>query len=211
MNVLAIGAHHDDIELGCGGTIARLNREGHSTFGIILTNSETHYPIRSIHRTSTQAKDEAEKAAEVIGLKLIYLQTQHIDNGKLTYDVNLMRKIEQVIVDYNITMVFSHWRSDLNTDHEAAAKLSITAARHVPNVLMYRSNWYQPSLPFNPLFSVDISDTINLKKEALECYVSEITNRGRAWIDSFLDYNRSSGFRIDKQYAEVFEPLKYQL
>ncbi len=211
MNILAVGAHHDDIELGCGGTLARFSREGHATFGITLTNSETHYDIRSIHRTAEEAKGEAEKAAAVIGLNLVPIEGIGENNGTLTYDVNLMRRIEQFIMDNRVSMVFSHWKFDLNTDHEAAAQITIVAARHVPCVLMYRSNWYQPSSAFNGIFSVDISDTIDRKITSLECYQSEIKNRGRAWIDSFIDGNRSSGFGIDRTYAEVFEPLKYEL
>jgi LmbE family N-acetylglucosaminyl deacetylase len=211
MNVLAVGAHHDDIELGCAGALARLKSEGHLTFGITLTNSETHYDIRSIHRTNVEAKTEAQSAANLIGLKLVEIEKTQRDNGTLTYDVQLMRQMEQFIMDNKITMVFSHWQYDLNTDHEAAAKMTIVAARHVPGVLMYRSNWYQPAHPFNGIFFVDISETIEQKIKSLQCYESEIRNRGQEWIDSFLDYNRSCGFSIDKKYAEVFEPVKYEL
>jgi N-acetylglucosamine malate deacetylase 1 len=211
MNVLAVGAHHDDIELGCGGTLARLAMEGHTTFGITLTNSATHYDIRSIHRTTEEARSEAQKAAEVIGLSLVHFEGISVNNGTLAYDVDVMRRIEQFIMDNNVSMVFSHWKCDLNTDHEAAAKVTFVAARHVPCVLMYRSNWYQPSSAFNGIFSVDISNTIDQKIKCLECYQSEIKNRGRAWIDSFIDSNRIAGFVIDRPYAEVFEPLKFEL
>ncbi len=211
MNVLAVGAHHDDIELGCAGTLARLAREGHTTFGLTLTNSETHYDIGSIHRTREQAQAEAAQAAAVIGLKLVELGGIGVDNGRLAYDVDLMRRIEQLIAEHDIAMVFAHWRLDLNTDHEAASKLTIVAARHVPCVLMYRSNWYQPAQPFNGSCFVDISAVIELKRRCLACYASEIRNRGQVWIDSFLDGNRSAGFASGRQYAECFEPVKLEL
>jgi LmbE family N-acetylglucosaminyl deacetylase len=211
MNVLAIGAHHDDIELGCGGTLARLARQGHSTFGLVLTNSETHYDIRSIHRTTYEAKAEAELAAAVIGMTLVEWTDAERDNGTLVYDVDLMRRIEQFIVDKSISMVFSHWQMDLNTDHQAAAKMTIVAARHVPSVLMYRSNWYQPSLPFNGTCVVDISDVIELKKRSLACYQKEIDNRSQQWIDTFIDSHRTAGFAFGRQYAEMFEPIRAEL
>jgi N-acetylglucosamine malate deacetylase 1 len=211
MNVLAVGAHHDDIELGCGGTLARLARAGHKTYGLTLTNSETHYDIRAIHRAGGEARAEAERAAAVLGLTRSELELTPSDNGRLSYDVELMRSIEQFIEEHSITLVFSHWRSDLNTDHEAAAQLTIVAARHVPSVLMYRSNWYQPSQPFNGTFFFDISTVIDLKKQCLDCYLSEIKNRGREWIDSFVDSNRAAGFAIGRHYAEVFEPVRFAL
>jgi LmbE family N-acetylglucosaminyl deacetylase len=211
MNVLAVGAHHDDIEIGCGGTLARLAREGHRTFGVTLTNSETHYDLRGIHRTRAQALSEAQRAAAVLGLTLLELPGAGRDNGALTYDVALMRQLEELIAAHDVSLVFTHWRQDLNTDHEAAAKITTVAARHVPSLLMYRSNWYQPAAPFNGTFSVDISDVIDLKRQSLACYQTEIANRTPEWIASFIDRDRSAGFAIGKRYAETFEPVKFEL
>lgn len=211
MNVLAIGAHHDDIELGCGGTLARLAREGHRTFGLTLTNSETHYDLRSIHRTRSQARSEAERAAGALGLTLVELEGCDADNGKLVYSAEVMRRIETLIAELQVSMIFSHWTHDLNTDHAAAAQLSIVAARHVSSLLMYRSNWYQVTQPFNGTFFVDISATVEDKRKSLECYEVEIANRSREWIDSFFSQHRTAGFSIGRKYAEVFEPVRYEL
>ena len=211
MNVLVVGAHHDDIELGCGGTVARLTDEGHTVFGIVLTNSETHYDLKNIHRTKKQAVVEAERAAEVIGLELVELDYPQVDNGTLAYDVDLMRKLEEFIVANNIELIFTHWQYDMNTDHEAAAKITTVAARHVHSILMYRSNWYQPDRAFNGIFYVDISKSIDKKIKSLESYSVEIENRSREWINSFIDHNRSFGFSIGVEYAEVFEPVRYSL
>jgi LmbE family N-acetylglucosaminyl deacetylase len=211
VNVLAVGAHHDDIELGCGGTLARLAREGHRTFAVTLTNSETHYDLRAIHRTRAQAVAEARRAAGVLGLTLLDLEGAGRDNGTLTYDVGLMRRLEELMAAHEVSLVFSHWRLDLNTDHEAAARITVVAARHVPCVLMFRSNWYQPAAPFNGIFSVDISDVIELKRQSLACYETEVANRSPAWLASFIDRDRSAGFAIGKGYAETFEPVKFQL
>src|SRR3954463_12097448 len=211
MNVLAVGAHHDDIEIGCGGALALLAREGHATFGVTLTNSETHYELREIHRTKEQAREEAQKAAAAIGLTLLSIEGGDCDEGRLIYDVNLMRRLEELITAKEITLVFSHWRQDLNTDHEAAAKLTIVAARHIPSVLMYRSNWYQPAAPFNGCVLVDISEVIELKQRSLACYQTEIRNRKPEWIASCLDRDRSVGFGFGRQYAEAFEPVRFEL
>ncbi|HUV37907.1 MAG TPA: PIG-L family deacetylase [Patescibacteria group bacterium] len=211
MNVLVVGAHHDDIELGCGGTVARLTAEGHAAYGVVLTNSETHYDLKNIHRSKEQAIVEARKAAGVIGLELTDLDYPQADNGTLQYDVNLMRALEDFITKNKVRLVFSHWQYDMNTDHEAAAKITTVAARHVHSILMYRSNWYQPDRAFNGIFYIDISKTIDRKVKSLECYSVEIRNRSREWIDSFIDHNRSFGFSIGVEYAEVFEPVRYTL
>ena len=211
MKVLAIGAHHDDIEIGCGGTLARLADQGHATFGLTLTNSETHYDLRDIHRTRETALAEATAAAAVIGLRRIDIAGEDRDNGALEYDVHLMRRIEDIISEHDISMVLTHWDRDLNTDHAAAARMSIVAARHVPCVLMYRSNWYAPNGAFDGSFFVDISDYIDRKRACLSCFESEIENRGRAWIETFIDGHRIAGFSHDRRFAELFEPIKFEL
>lgn len=212
MNILAIGAHHDDIELGAGGTLARLVKEGHKVFGIILTNSETHYDIKNIHRTKSTAIKEGKTAAKIIGYKLLETPKKlAANNGELQYNSKFMRFLEDIIDEHNIDWLFTHWQYDMNTDHEASAKLSIVAARHLPRILMYRSNWYQPDRSFNGIMYSDISSTIEVKKLAIEAYAGEIKNRSREWANTFIDTNRSFGFSIGTAYAEVFEPVRFTI
>ena len=208
MNILAVGAHHDDIELGCGGSIARFTEEESSVWGVILTNSETHYEERNIHRSALEAELEEREAASVIDLQLIELPSNRVDNGTLQYSVEVMRDLETVIHEKKIDLMFSHWQYDMNTDHAAAAKISIVAGRHVPTILQYRSNWYQPDRAFNGIYYIDISNQIEKKEACLIKYQSEVTNRGMTWVNSFLDQNRSFGFSIGTSYAEVFEPVR---
>lgn len=209
MNILAVGAHHDDIELGCGGALAKFAAEGQKTYGIVLTDSETHFEQKEIHRTKEEALREAKNAADTIGMRLVELDHPMAQNGLLLYDTHLMRKLEAFILQNKISLVFTHWRHDMNTDHEAAAKLATVAARHVPRILAFRSNWYQPDRAFNGIFYIDISKQIEKKIKSLECYSVEIKNRSRRWIDSFIDRERSFGFSIGAEYAEVFEPIRW--
>ena len=209
MNILAIGAHHDDIELGCAGTLAKLLKQGHNVFGIVLTDSVTHYDLQGIYRTKNRIQSESREAASFIGLELVDLDFPLAKNGFLIYNVELMRELETFIVKQDITTVFSHWKYDMNTDHKIASEITIVASRHVKNVLMYRSNWYQPDKPFNGMFFCDISETMNLKIECLKKYVEEVDNRSEEWINSFIDMNRTYGFSIGVDYAEIFQPVRY--
>lgn len=208
MNILVVGAHHDDCEIGCGGTIAKMTSAGHTVFGITLSNSATSFAEKGIYRTSAEAVSESKKAAEVIGLNLVELDHPLADNGMLDYDTDLMRKIEEFNFKNKIEMVFGHWLFDLNTDHQNAAKMTIVASRHVPSVLQFRSNWYEAGRPFAGTYFFDVSDHIEKKIQSLEHYEVEIRNRGREWIDSFIKHNAISGLQINKKYAEVFEPIK---
>ena len=208
MNILAIGAHHDDIELACGGSVARFVEEGSTVFGITLTNSETHYSSRNIHRTATEAEKESRGAATITGLTRLDLTTPRADNGRLAYSVEIMRELEELIEKNEIQLIFAHWQYDMNTDHAAASKISIVAGRHVPTILQYRSNWYQPDRAFNGIYYIDISRQIEKKKKSIGKYESEVNNRGANWVNTFLDQNRSFGFSIGVEYAEVFEPVR---
>jgi LmbE family N-acetylglucosaminyl deacetylase len=208
MNVLAVGAHHDDFELGCGGTLARLSGAGHRIWGITLTDSETHDQLQNIHRTRAQAKSEAARAARALGVALLEPGFAPARNGELVYGVDAMRALEKVIYSRKVDVLFCHWLYDLNTDHRAAAQLCIVAARRVPTVLMYRSNWHLTGRTFHGVCMVDVSGSIAKKRKSLACYRVEIANRGRAWIDSFIDFNRSLGHGIGVRYAEAFQPVR---
>ena len=212
MNILAIGAHHDDIELGAGGTLAKLAKQGDRIFGLVLTDSETHYEIKNIHRTKNVAIEEAKKAAKIIGYTLLDQPGEFVANvGGLKYTTEQMKFLEHILHKNKIETLFCHWQNDMNTDHEAASKLSIVAGRHIKRILMYRSNWYQPRQAFNGIIYSDITSTMNIKKKALLSYKSEVKNRGVDWVNSFIDANRSYGFSINTKYAEVFEPIRYSI
>jgi LmbE family N-acetylglucosaminyl deacetylase len=155
-----------------------------------------------------EAESEGTKAASIVGLEILELASHRVDNGTLQYSVGVMRELENIIFEKKIDLIFSHWQYDMNTDHAAAAKISIVAGRHVPTILQYRSNWYQPDRAFNGIYYIDISRQIGKKEECLKQYGSEVSNRGMRWVNSFLDQNRSFGFSIGASYAEVFEPVR---
>ncbi|OGN40941.1 MAG: hypothetical protein A2606_03645 [Candidatus Yanofskybacteria bacterium RIFOXYD1_FULL_42_10] len=212
MNIMAIGAHHDDIELGVGGTLAKFAKEKNKVYGLTLTDSETYDHIKKYHRPSQRAVTEHTKAAKIIGYEIIEVPKELLGIcTKLHYSPELMQFIETTIHKYKIDILFVHWKYDMNTDHEEAAKLSILAGRHAKRVLMYRSNWYQPDKGFNGIVYSDISEVIAVKKKALNSYTGEIRRYGKAWINSFIDANRSWGYSIGSHYAEVFEPVRYIL
>lgn len=207
MNILAVGAHHDDVEIGCGGTLAKLADQGHKVFVIVLTSSFVHFPHRGIYRSTTVAQAEFRKSTEV--LSMTNIEFSMFDNGKLIYDVDTMQKLESLIFMHNIQTMFCHWNYDLNTDHAEASKLCTVAGRYVPNVYQYRSNHYQPDRPFNGIVYSDISGKpMQLKRRALACYKTEIKNRGKSWVESFTHREADNGQAIGVEYAETFEPVR---
>jgi len=206
MNILAIGAHFDDIELGCGGTLAKHVAEGDNVYAYVATKSGfiNHQNVEI--RSNDTATKEGENAMKVLGVELIKgnFNTLVVE---FTDDLNL--EILKIVEEKNIDTVYSHWMGDIHHDHQAVARASLHSCRHVPRQLMYRSNWYHSNIDFKGNFYVDISDFWEKKKSSIEAHESEMERTGKKWIDFFHNEARNAGQRIGIDKAEVFEVIKW--
>ncbi|MGA0571282.1 PIG-L family deacetylase [Variovorax sp. VNK109] len=163
--VLAIGAHPDDVEIGCGGTLEKHRMQGDSI--IILTLSEGM--SGGDPKTRNQ---EARNAAELLGAQLRWggLLDTEIPEGAMTISV-----IEDVIRQLRPTHVYTHSQYDSHQDHRNAHHATIVAARDVPNLYCYQS----PSsmVEFRPHLFIDISNHIDAKLAAIAAYRSQTSQR----------------------------------
>jgi len=208
MNVLFIGAHFDDLELGCGGTIRKFSQKGYNVYSYIATTSGYSNHDGTKIRDSHIARSEGEKATNILGSHLICGQ---YSTKALMCTTELIEEINSIIDKHNINMIFTHWDGDIQQDHRNLSLATLTAARHVPRLLMYRCNWYISSDTFDANFYIDISKEIDYKIKALKEYTSESKRRGEEWIQFFVDQNKSNGKIIGVQYAESFKLAKYLL
>lgn len=206
MNVLAIGAHFDDIELGCAGTLAKHVANGDDVYAYVVTQSgfTNHKNIEV--RSNEVATQEGEDAMKILGVKLIkgIFPTLKVE---FTDELNL--EIVKIVEIHKIDLVYSHWVGDVHHDHQAVAKASLHSCRHVPRQLMYRSNWYHSNIDFKGNFYVDISDFWELKKQSIEAHKSEMDRTGRKWIVFFNNEAKNAGQRINVEKAEVFEVVRW--
>lgn len=207
MKVLAIGAHFDDVELGCGGTLARHAARGDDVYVFVATVSGfSNHNDQSI-RNSDVARQEADVAMKVLGVKNLYcgdfktLEVEFVDSLNI--------KILQLVEELKIDLVYTHWVGDIHHDHQAVARASLHSCRHVPRLLMYRSNWYHSTQDFRGNFYVDITDYWGVKQQAIQAHASEMERTGRRWIDFFRNEAENAGQRIGLRYAEVFEVVKW--
>ena len=206
-NILMIGAHYDDVELGCGGTAAKLAAEGKNVYKLTLTDNVTrsqHLHLNVEYETSVR---ESAKACEVLGINEV-TEFEPVECCQLFYNTDMMQRIEDVIYKYQIDTVFMHYVDDMNQDHIEASKLCLTAARHCENIFFYQSNMYQLTHQFNPTFYVDISDYIDKKEEALAQYTGD-HNRNNALFQTNMERNHIWGYTNLVEYAEGFMPQKY--
>ena len=207
-NILVVGAHFDDAELGAGGIIAKYIAKGKRVYKITLTDTEVISDLMNLNISSETGRDNSKKACEVLGtLELDFPLSKY---GKLEYSQGLMQKMEDIIAEYEIDTCIFHFKEDYNTDHLAAHKLCYTAARHCDNLLMYQSNPYIIGEAFYPNVFIDISDYIEKKKEALLCY-EEAHNRQGNLFQTNIERNRIWGYGNHVEYAEGFMAVKIKL
>jgi LmbE family N-acetylglucosaminyl deacetylase len=209
MNILAIGAHFDDVELGCGGALARHAANGDTVYVYVATVSGFSNQYDQSVRSSQVARAEADVAMEILGVQKMFcgefktLQIEFVD------PLNI--EILKLVQDLKIDMVYTHWVGDIHHDHLALSRASLHSCRHVPRLLMYRSNWYHSTVDFRGNFYVDITPYWNQKERAILAHESEMERTGRKWVSFFRNEAENAGQRIGVKYAEVFEVVKWLL
>lgn len=206
MNILAIGAHFDDIELGCGGTLAKHVANGDNVYAYVATKSGFKNYQNNEIRSNKVANKEGECAMEILGINLI---KGSFNTLEVEFDDNLNVEILKVIEEQKIDLVYSHWVGDIHHDHLAVARASLHTCRHISRHLMYKSNWYHSTSEFKGNFYVDITEFWDTKKTAIEAHESEMKRTGQKWINYFHNEACNLGFKIGVEKAEVFEVVKW--
>jgi LmbE family N-acetylglucosaminyl deacetylase len=200
MNILAIGAHPDDIELGCGGLLLKASRQDrHNIFMYTLTRGGA-------------SGDPEERTKELIeSAKFIRAKRLWIDNfedTKLSLSSDLINHIEFFIKKADPDIVLTHSLGDTHHDHRAIAASTMEAGRFVPNILAYE---IPVTREFKPQVYYDISDVIDGKIELINIFLSQ---RSKSFLQSNairgLAQYRALQSRFDNSVScvEAFEVQK---
>lgn len=205
-NILIIGAHYDDAELGAGGTAAKLASEGKNVYKLTLTDNVTKFKHMGINVEYETSVTESSNACNILGVKEI-TDFEPVECSQLVYSTEIMQRVEQVIFEYDIDTVFMHFAHDMNQDHIEASKICMTAARHCKNILCYQSNGYVLEEAYYPNYFVDISKFVDKKKKSLEMYGEE-HNRFNKLFDINIQRNAVWGYSNKVEYAEGFHIIK---
>lgn len=208
MNVLGVGAHFDDLELGCSGTLIKHVENGDNVTMLVVTDSSYRNPSGSLVRSTDVACREGFEAANIIGAELICLNHETF---MVPYDETLTKEINRYIHELNIDVIYSHWTGDLHRDHQYAGKCTLMAGRAVKRFLMYRSNYYDSADQFRGNFYSDISNEMDKKIEVIKAHKSELERVRYRWLDFFVKQNENDGQKISVKYAECFEVVRYML
>jgi len=206
MNILAVGAHGDDIELGCGGSLAKHVLQGDRIIIYTATTSGGINPFGETIRDSLESLEDGKKAAAILDADLV---SGSFLSNQLEFNDALDSELIKIIVEKKIDMMYTHWDNDAHHDHRMLSLASLHAGRHLNKILMYKSNWYQSSMDFCPNFYVDITGTWDTKEKLMNCYETEMKRTNGAWIRYNRNRAENYGMKIGVRYAEAFRCVKW--
>jgi len=221
MKILAVGAHPDDIEILCAGTLFRYKDLGAQISLCVLTDGSAGHRLIAGPRLKAIRKKEAEAAAKFLGARLFWLgfKDEMLFEDKPTR-LKLIETIRQAAPD----IVFCHAENDYHQDHQAAFRLCLAASfiASLKNVktrsraLDKLPGLYQmdtlSGIGFYPEEYVDISKSLKEKLKMLSMHVSQLK-----WL---MDHDhvdilelvttqaRFRGLQCGKRYAECFSLVR---
>ena len=223
MKILAIAAHPDDEVLGCGGTLARESGQ-HDVRVVILGEGITsRAATRDGADPSALAtlQTHSEQAAAVMGARGVEfggLPDNRFDSLPL---LDVVKLVERHILAFAPDVIYTHHPGDLNVDHGVTFRAVLTATRPgaggPPVSAIYSfevassTEWaFQHISPaFRPNVFVDISETLDRKIEAMECYRSEARTAPHPRApESLRAIAARWGSVIGVRYAEAFELIR---
>ncbi len=214
VDILAIGAHPDDIEMTIGGTLAKLRDRGRSLAIADLTRGEM-----ATRGTPETRAEEAAAAADALGA--VERTNLDLGDGWLQDTMEARTRVIELIRRVQPTIVFANYWDDVHPDHRATGEIVRNVmypvgfanfpAQGPPcrprEFLFFMQHW-----PFNPSFIIDISESFHRKMEAVRCYQSQLHNPASpepaTWIShpellQFLEGRaRHFGMLIRRPYGE---------
>lgn len=206
MNVLAVGSHFNNIEIGCGGALLKHKQKGdHITLFVAATSGILNSERQEVRKDDIVFQD-AQEAAEMLGGKLI---CGGFETLRLEFEDNLNAKLVHMIEKQKFDLIYTHFPGDVQHDHRSLARAAIHAGRHVPGILGYRCTWYQSETPFSPNFFVDISDVWEKKEEIMRLYRSDSGRVKENKIAYFKNDAENNGRQNGVSYAEGFQVIKW--
>ena len=219
VDFMAIGAHADDVELTCGGTIAKMTNSGQT--GVLVDMTKASAATRGSVETRME---EAKASAQVLGvqerLNLGFPDAKLQCNEETVYAVaELIRKYRPKLI---LTHVISDYHPDHNTTHQIVKEAWYKAGLRALEIQgeafrAHRLIYFIGAEALEPDFAVDISDYWQTKMEAMACFPSQFAVKGteefegntyissNAFMEKFEARHRVLGLKILKKYAEGFQ------
>jgi LmbE family N-acetylglucosaminyl deacetylase len=195
-NVLFVGAHPDDIEIGCGGAISKHLNFGDNVFVLILTHGEMgNHPPKL---------NECMDSLKLLNIKQENIIFGNFSDGFLKDDCHTVNFIEKFIKRFEINRIYTHHHNDRHQDHRNCSNaVSAASRKNIPEILLFQGP--STKVPFEPHYFIGISeDDLNKKINALKCYETQI-KKGILNVRIIKSIAEVHGFNHHTEYAEAFE------
>ncbi|MBU5299939.1 PIG-L family deacetylase [Clostridium sporogenes] len=220
--VLVIVAHPDDEILGVGATIARHVKNDDECFAIILGEGMTsRYNTRELADSVKVEKlhEDTYKAAKIIGYKKVYMENLPDNRFDSVPLLDIIKMVEKHIENIKPDIIYTHFGEDLNIDHKITFEAVLTATRpigdeYVKEVYAFETvsstEWNFDSISsFKPNYFIDVTETLNEKLKAMECYRSELKEFPHPRSNKNLKATALKwGSIISREYAEAFQVVR---
>jgi len=222
MNILAIGAHPDDVETSCGGTLAKYAKLGHKVFTATATNGNVGSATLSMEEIARVRKEEARRAAAVIGAEYVCID---YDDEMFFEDKTARLAFIDLVRYCKADIILTHNPEDYNPDHELTSKIVNDIAVMIPIEKIKTKNkpydkiptiaYFEPvnGLGFIPTEYVDITETFEQKMAMCLEHKSQIswmqdnykeTMSGKNFFDQYEVIARYRGLQCGVEFAEGF-------
>lgn len=201
-SILAIGAHPDDLEFGCGGTLAAYARTGVDVYLFVATDGGQGGDPAVRRR-------EQEGSAAIMGARKVFWGGYH--DTELPLSRELIERLEHTMHLVRPSLILVHSPGDTHQDHRHVAQAATSATRYVPNFLFYEGPSTQR---FAASCYVDIAAVLDIKLACLEAHRSQVTKTNIEDLtisELAMSTANFRGTQARVKYAEAFHSVRLLL
>jgi LmbE family N-acetylglucosaminyl deacetylase len=202
VNVLAIGAHPDDVEFGCGGMLTKYSEKGHDVFLFVASDG-------GLGGDAAIRRREQQDSALVMGVREVFWGNYR--DTEVPLDRELIVRLEDVIKQTQPRMIFVNFPEDTHQDHRNLSQATLSATRYVPNFLFYEG---PTTVNFTPNCFTEIEKVLDKKLACLEAHRSQVAKTNIEDL-SILELAVSTanfrGIQARVKYAEAFQSIRLLL
>lgn len=195
--ILAIGAHPDDIEIGCGGTLKKHIQKGDDVYYVIATNGERG-------GDGKVRREEAEESAKLMGIEDI--DFLNLPDSHVSHDGETVHMLDKVMDKISPSIVYVHSLKDYHQDHSNIAKSTLSASRSMKNSI-FCFETPSTTFEFTPIAFSNISETFESKIECISKFNSQVE---KDYIErqAMVNLAKFRGKTIAVEYGEAFEVVR---
>lgn len=197
--VLAVGAHPDDLELGVGGTLARLSLSGVRVVMAVI----------SIPSSLQTRRIESRRAASTLGCEVRLLTPDRCSRVEDLKTHQLVSLIDDLVSELKPAAMLTHCFANLHLDHKLVHDACLASQRlRYFDILCYSpTSCHAVNIAFQPHIYIDITKTIDVKMRAIQLHRSQFERRGLK-TEHYRDASNQMGRIVGVDFAEGLEVVR---